>query len=319
MAASPGARPGGRAHDSVLLLAFGGPVRAHDVRPFLDNVLRGKPVPKERYEEVVRHYEEVGGASPLHRLTFAQADGLREILTREGPDLPVYVGMRHWDPFIADTLAEMAREGRRRAIGIVLAAHRSAPSWDAYLDAVDGARKRLGNDAPEVDYVPPWSDHPLFVEAVAARTRDALDRIEAERRAAARMVFTAHSIPVALSAAAGYAEGLARTAALVAQRLGIDGWSLAYTSRSGNPREPWLEPDISDALGALKRGGGRDVVVSPMGFLTDHVEVLYDLDVAARRTAGELGLGFFRAGTAGDHPAFRRLLLALVRDVIARA
>lgn len=319
MAPSPGARPGGRAHDAVLLLAFGGPVRPPDVRPFLDNVLRGKPVPRERYEEVVKHYEEVGGASPLNRLTFAQADGLRALLGREGPDLPVYVGMRHWEPFIAGALAAMAREGRRRAVGIVLAAHRSAPSWDAYLDTVSEARKRLGEEAPDVDYAPPWSDHPLFIEALVSRTREALDRVPAERRAAARLVFTAHSIPAGMSVAAGYAEGLARTAALIAAGLGVDGWSLAYTSRSGSPRDPWLEPDIAEALGALKQGGARDVVVSPMGFLTDHVEVLYDLDVAARRTAGELGLGFVRAGTAGDHPAFLRLLLALVRDVIARA
>jgi ferrochelatase len=311
--------PGGTGHDAVLLLAFGGPVRPGDVRPFLDHVLRGKPVPKDRYEEVVRHYEEVGGASPLNRLTFAQAEGLRDLLARDGPALPVYVGMRHWEPFIAETLAAMAREGRRRAVGIVLAAHRSAASWEAYLDAVAEARTRLGEEAPEIDYAPPWSDHPLLIEALAARTLAALDRVPAERRAGAGLVFTAHSIPIAMSAAAGYAEGLSRTGTLVAERLGIGAWSLAYTSRSGNPRDPWLEPDIGEALQELRRGGTRDVVLSPIGFLTDHVEVLYDLDVAACRTAGELGLGFFRAGTAGDHPAFLQLLLALVRDVIARA
>ncbi|HEV8702328.1 MAG TPA: ferrochelatase [Candidatus Polarisedimenticolia bacterium] len=313
------AASGGTGHDAVLLLAFGGPVGPRDVRPFLDNVLRGKPIPKERYEEVVRHYEEVGGASPLNRLTFAQAEGLRDLLARDGPGLPVYVGMRHWEPFIAETLTAMAREGRRRAVGIVLAAHRSAVSWDAYLDAVAEARNRLGAEAPEIDFVPPWSDHPLFIEALAARTLEALDRVPADRRAGASLVFTAHSIPIAMSAAAGYAEGLARTGTGVAERLGIRAWSLAYTSRSGNPRDPWLEPDVGEALQGLRRGGSRDVVLSPIGFLTDHVEVLYDLDVAARRVAGELGLGFFRAGTAGDHPAFLQLLRALVRDVIARA
>lgn len=319
MAASHGARLGGHAHDAVLLLAFGGPVRPQDVRPFLDHVLRGKPVPKERYEEVVRHYEEVGGVSPLNRLTLEQAAGLRDLLAREGPDLPVYVGMRHWEPFLAETLAVMAREGRRRAVGIVLAAHRSAASWDAYLDAAAEGQKRLGDRAPRIDYAPSWSEHPLFVESLAARTLEALDRVPSERRPVARLVFTAHSIPSGMSAESGYAEGLSRTAARVAERLGIGAWSLAYTSRSGNPKDPWLEPDIGEALAGIRRDGGSDVVVSPIGFLTDHVEVLYDLDVAAHRTAGELGLGFFRAGTAGSHPAFLRLLLTLVRDVIATA
>ena len=315
MAASPGRDP----HDSVLLLAFGGPVRPADVRPFLDNVLRGKPVPRERYEEVVRHYEEVGGASPLNRLTFAQAGALRDLLAREGPALPVYVGMRHWEPFIAETLAAMAREGQRRAIGIVLAAHRSPASWEAYLRAVSEAQETLGVAAPAVDYAAPWSDHPLFLEALAARTLEALRAVPAERRAGARVVFAAHSIPVEMSRRAGYGEGLSRTAGLVAERLGIGAWTLAYTSRSGNPQDPWLEPDIGDALRELRRGGARDVVVSPIGFVSDHVEVLYDLDMAARRTAVEIGLGFFRAGTAGDHPAFTRLLSSLARDVIARA
>jgi len=314
-----GALPAGTAHDSVLLLAFGGPVRPQDVRPFLDHVLRGKPVPKERYEEVVRHYEDVGGASPLNRLTLAQAAGLRDLLAREGPDLPVYVGMRHWEPFVAETLAAMAHEGRRRAVGIVLAAHRSAASWDPYLETAAEGQERLGDRAPRIDYAPSWSEHPLFVEALADRTLEAFERVPVERRAGARLVFTAHSIPAGMSAAAGYAEALSRTAARVAERLAIGAWSMAYTSRSGNPRDPWLEPDIAEALAAIRRDGARDVVVSPIGFLTDHVEVLYDLDVAARRTAGELGLGFFRAGTAGSHPAFLRLLLALVRDVIAAA
>ncbi len=313
------APPGGDPHDAVLLLAFGGPVRPGDVRPFLENVLRGKPVPRERYEEVVRHYEEVGGASPLNRLTFAQAGALRDLLAREGPALPVYVGMRHWEPLIAETLAAMAREGRRRAVGIVLAAHRSPVSWEAYLRAVAEAQKTLGEAAPAVDYAASWSDHPLFLEALAARTLEALRAVPAERRDGARLVFTAHSIPAEMSQRAGYGEGLSRTAGLLAERLGIGVWTLAYTSRSGNPQDPWLEPDIGDALRELRRGGARDVVVSPIGFVSDHVEVLYDLDIAARRTAGEIGLGFFRAGTAGDHPAFTRLLSTLVRDVIARA
>jgi ferrochelatase len=306
-------------HDSVLLLAFGGPTRPREVRPFLDNVLRGKPIPNERYEEIVRHAEEVGGASPLNRLTFEQAKALRDLLAREGPSLPVYVGMRHWDPYIADTLAAMAREGRRRAVGLVLAAHRSPPSWEAYLGTVDEARKRVGETAPVIDYIPEWSDHPLFIEALAARTAAAIASVPEARRAAARIVLTAHSIPAEMAERSGYADRLKRTASLLGERLNARAWSLAYTSRSGRPSDPWLEPDIGDELRTLKQGGARDVVVCPIGFVSDHVEVLYDLDIAARKTAGELGIGFFRAGTAGDHPSFTLMMAALVREVAARA
>jgi protoporphyrin/coproporphyrin ferrochelatase len=306
-------------HDSILLLAFGGPESPEDVRPFLDHVLEGKPIPRERYEEVVRHYEEVGGGSPLNRLTLEQAAALRDLLAREGPPLPVYVGMRHWDPFIADTLATMSRAGMRRAVGLVLAAHRCDASWDAYLRAVDEARQRLGPEAPAVDYVAPWSDHPLFIEALRDRTSAAIETVPAARRSDARLVFTAHSIPIAMAERSGYASSLKRTATLLAGRLEPRPWSLAFTSRSGRPSDPWLEPDIGDALRALKGEGARDVVVSPIGFVSDHVEVLYDLDIAARRAADDLGIGFFRAPTAGDHPSFTRMLAALVREVAARA
>ncbi len=303
-------------HDAVLLLAFGGPTKRMEVRPFLDNVLRGRPIPKERYEEVVRHYEEVGGVSPINRLTLAQAAALRDRLDSEGPRIPVYVGMRHWEPYVAQTLETMVREGRRRAVGLVLAAHRCAASWEAYLRAVSDARSRLGEAAPPVDYVAPWSDHPGFIEAAAARTSDALQAVPARRRGAAEVVFTAHSVPVEMSRRASYAESIARSARLVGERLGLVSWSLAYTSRSGHPADPWLEPDIADALRALRHRAVRDVVVSPIGFVSDHVEVLYDLDIAARRVADEIGIGFVRAGTAGDHPAFTQMMLDLVRDVI---
>ena len=304
--------------DAVLLLAFGGPTRPEEIRPFLDNVLRGKPVPKERYEEVVRHYEAVGGASPITRLTFRQAEGLKRLLEQGGPALPVYVGMRHWNPTIAETLASMARDGRRRAATVVLAPHPSRASWEAYREAVDAAARPLGAEAPAIDYASPWFEHPLFIEAIASRVREAFERIPSDRRAGAALIYTAHSIPVAMSEASGYAAGLARTAALAGQALGIASWSVAYQSRSGSPREPWLEPDIADALREAHGAGARDAVVAPIGFVSDHVEVLYDLDIAARAAAAEAGLGFFRAGTVGDHPSFLGMLAALVRDLIAR-
>jgi len=309
---------GAPAHDSVLLIGFGGPTRREEIRPFLDHVLRGKRIPKDRYEEVVRHYDEVGGASPFNRLTFAQAQALRLLLSRDGPRLPVYVGLRHWEPYIADTLTEMAHEGLRRAVGVVLAAHRSPASWEAYVADVDEARGGLGDSAPFIDYVASFSDHPLFIEALADRTSAAIASVPAARRVGAALVFTAHSIPSGMAERSGYTASLMRTADLVAARLDGRSWSLAFTSRSGNPSDAWLEPEIGDALRSLRRDGVKDVVVSPIGFLSDHVEVLYDLDIAARRAADDVGIGFYRARTAGDHPSFTGMLASLVRDVVAR-
>jgi ferrochelatase len=302
------------AFDAVLLLAYGGPTGPDEIRPFLDGVLRGRPVPPARYEQVVRNYLAVGGASPIARLTLAQADGLRAALADGGPELPVYVGMRHWHPFIADTLRTMTGDGRRRAAGIILAPHPSEVSREGYTRAVDEARARIGAQAPAVDYVPDWSEHALFIEAVADRLAAAIAAVPEDRRRDAALVFTAHSIPVPMARASGYADRVARTAALVCRRLGLGAWSIAWQSRSGNPADPWLEPDILDHLKVVAGRGARDVVVAPIGFVTDHVEVLYDLDIAAREAARGLGLGFHRAGTVGDHPAFMQLLAHLVRQ-----
>ncbi len=305
-------------HDSVLLMAFGGPSCPEDVRPFLDNVLRGRPVPKERFEEVVRHYEAVGGRSPITRLTLRHAGALADLLRREGPALPVHVGMRFWEPFIADALGRMAGQGLRRAVTVVLAPHPSHASWEGYQEAVDAARAGLGTRAPAVDYADPFFEHPRFIEAIAARLSEALARVPDERRAAAAVVFTAHSIPSLMQGASRYAETVRRTAELASGVAGVVSWSIAYQSRSGRPTDPWLEPDIGESIRHLAQGGARDVVVAPIGFVSDHVEVLYDLDIAARAVADGVGVGFVRAGTVGDHPAFVRMLADLVRGVAAR-
>ena len=299
--------------DAVLLVAFGGPTRPEEIRPFLDNVLRGRPVPPERYEEVVQHYIEVGGASPLSRLTAQQAEGLERILRDEGPALPVFVGMRHWHPFLGETLAGMAARGLRRAVGIVLAPHPSPASREAYFRAATEAQRRVGAGAPSIDFVSPWPDHPLFLESLAARLEEALGTLPDARRQAAAILFTAHSIPVAMSDASGYEASLRKTAEGVGRACGRPAWRLVFQSRSGNPDEAWLEPDILRALEEAAGQGVRDVVVAPIGFVSDHVEVLYDLEIAARRHAASLGLGFTRASTPGDHPAFLRLLADLVR------
>jgi protoporphyrin/coproporphyrin ferrochelatase len=300
-------------HDAVLLIAFGGPEGMDDVRPFLANVLRGRRVPPERIEEVIHHYELFDGRSPLLELTRRQAQALQADLAVRGPGIPVYVGMRNWAPYLHDTLTRMRADGVQRALGIVMAPHRSYSSWDQYLENVAEARAGLAGGAPEVDYAGPWFEHPGFIEAQADRVAAALSVIPAEHREDAALIFTAHSIPSAMACKAPYADQLATSARLVAARLGRSRWSVAYQSRSGDPRVPWLEPDINDAIRSLARDAGRAVVVVPIGFVVDHMEVLYDLDTEARRTARDGGMAFFRAGTVMDHPAFIRMLGDVVR------
>ena len=296
--------------DAVLLLAFGGPTRPEDIRPFLANVTRGRAIPADRLEAVVRHYEDIGGRSPLNELTFRQAELLRRAVGR----LPVYVGMRNWSPYIADTLGRMTMDGVRRAVAIVLSPHASEASRERYVDAVDAARAALGARAPALVYPASWHVHPRFVAASGERVRAAVATLPAAAQDDAVVVFTAHSIPVASARTSPYEREIEETARAVAQALGIARWQVAYQSRSGNPREPWLEPDVNDALRALAATGVRAVVVAPIGFVCDHVEVLYDLDVAARETAARLGLAFARAGTVNDHPEFIAMLADVARS-----
>ena len=305
------------AADAVLLIAFGGPTRAEEVRPFLANVLRGRPVPPERVEEVVRHYEAIGGRSPLRDLTFRQAQRLEAELAATGPALRVYVGMRHWEPYLADTLARMAADGRRRAVAVILSPHASEASRERYMEEVAAASAALGPRAPEVRYAGAWHTHPLFMTAVADAATAALVTLPAARRAAAVLVFTAHSVPVAMAARSPYVAEVTASARAVAEQLGRSRWQVAYQSRSGSRRESWLEPDVNEALRALAAEGRRDVVVVPVGFVCDHVEVLYDLDVEARATARASGLGFARASTVNDHPLFIRMLAEVVAAAAA--
>lgn len=283
-----------------------------EVRPFLANVLRGRSVPPERIEEVVRHYELIGGRSPLNELTARQADALRALLDRQGPRLPVYVGMRNWTPYLQETLAAMQRDGVRRALGVILAAQQSDAGWSRYQRDVAEAHAALGGAAPEVEFAPGWHAHPLFIEAVADRASRALAAIPAERRNGVRLVFTAHSIPTAMAAEAPYEAQLGDAAGQVAHRLGFPEYALAYQSRSGNPREPWLGPDILEIVRGLAARGAGDLLVVPIGFVCDHVEVLYDLDVEAKQAADAAGIGFIRAPTVNDHPTFIRMLAAVI-------
>jgi ferrochelatase len=302
--------------DSVLLVAFGGPTAPHEIRPFLEIVTRGRGIPAERLEEVAHHYEQMpGGRSPLAELTFAQARGLELALAASGPALPVFVGMRNWHPFLHETLAEMADKGVRRALGIILSPLRTEASWDRYVQDVAEARARV-KGAPEVGFAPPWFENSRFVAAVADRARAALAEVPAEARAWTPLVFTAHSVPTAMADMSPYVSDLTAAVRAVVRRLGHPRWSIAYQSRSGSPRQPWLEPDIGEVLRRLAADGERHAVVVPIGFVCDHVEVLYDLDVEARRLAAGAGLALHRAAAVNDHPEFVAMLADLVRGAL---
>lgn len=291
-------------YDALLLLSFGGPEGPDDVMPFLENVTRGRGVPRERLLEVAEHYAHFGGKSPL-------PEQVRDLRARLAGviDLPIWIGHRNWKPFLEDTLREMRDAGVRRAIGFVTSAFSSYSGCRQYLEDIERARGAVGEDAPEVDKIRPFYDHPRYVEAVAANVRAVL-----AEGSSAHLVFTAHSIPHAMADGCDYARQLAEASRLVAETVGAASHSLAYQSRSGPPTVPWLEPDIADELRALHARGVRDVVLCPIGFVSDHVEVLYDLDVEARATAEELGLGLRRAVTASTHPAFLRMIAELIDE-----
>ncbi|HWM78267.1 MAG TPA: ferrochelatase, partial [Methylomirabilota bacterium] len=257
-------------YDSVLLIAFGGPEKPEDIWPFLEIVTAGRQIPPERIEEVAHHYEAIGGRSPLNELTRRQAEGLRRLLVLEGITTPVYVGMRNWHPFLLETLAEMRDRGHRRALGIILSSFQTEASWERYVADVAAAREKLGAGAPEVVYAPAWAEHPLFIDAMVARAADALDEVPSRKREDALLIFTAHSVPVAMASGSPYARQLEAAALVIALRLDHPHWRIAYQSRSGAPSDAWLEPDVCDVLRGAKGQGIEDVVIVPIGFVCDH-------------------------------------------------
>jgi protoporphyrin/coproporphyrin ferrochelatase len=304
------ASPVAGACQAVMLIGFGGPTAEAEVRPFLDRVLAGRPIPRERYEEVVRHYETLGSRSPYNEITMRQAAAVQDRLQRMGIRAPVVAGFRYMPPFCDDILHELKQRGIRRALGFVLAAHRCEASWDRYVDEIKLACERLGSDALEFQYPLPWHTEAGFVEAVADRTSAALERLGASRRKRAGLIFTAHSIPLAMGGRAEYVAQLNESARLIAEQLERDSWTLAFQSRSGSRRDPWLEPDIKEVLRTF---AGSEVAIVPLGFLCDHVEVLYDLDIEAAEAAREAGVTMVRAATVGEHPEFIRMIADIAR------
>jgi ferrochelatase len=301
--------------DAILLLSFGGPDRIDEVMPFLENVLRGRNVPRERMLEVAEHYYHFGGKSPINDQNRALMAALREVLAAEGPDLPLYWGNRNWHPLLADTLRQMAADGVRRAFAFVTSAYSSYSGCRQYLEDIARARESIGTAVPEVLKLRVFYNHPGFIEPVADRVRAALERIPAERRAAAALVFTAHSVPMAMAETSRYVQQVEEACRLVAERLGPTQYRLVFQSRSGAPGQPWLGPDVLEYLRELDASGApRDVVLAPIGFISDHMEVVYDLDTEALQLCEQLGLNMVRAQTVSADPRFAAMIRELVLE-----
>jgi ferrochelatase len=303
--------------DALLVLSFGGPEGPDEVRPFLENVTRGRGVPPERLDEVEQHYRHFGGVSPINARN-------RELIAaiEKRAELPVYFGNRNWHPLVEDTLAEMARAGVRRALVFATSAYGGYSACRQYHEDIARARQAVGPAAPELVKLRHFFDHPRFVEANADAVRAARAQLPPALAGDARLVFTAHSVPTAADATSGppaegghrYSRQVGEAARLVAEAVQAERYDVVWQSRSGPPQVPWLAPDIVDHLDALHQQGVAAVVIAPIGFVSDHVEVVWDLDHEARERAEQLGMGFARAATAGPDPRFADMVLELVTE-----
>ena len=301
-----------RTYDALLYLSFGGPEGPDEVMPFLEHAVRGRGVPRERLEEVAQHYLRFGGVSPINEQNRAVIAALRERI-----DLPIYWGNRNSQPFINDAMQQMADDGVTHAISIVTSAFSSYSGCRQYREDIAMAQQAAGSGAPKVDKLRVFFNHPGFIEPQIEKANAALEEIPDDRRAAAHVAFTAHSIPTTMAETSSYVEQLIEASRLVSEATGDHPWELVYQSRSGSPHVPWLEPDITEHLEKLAAEGATDVVVVPIGFVSDHMEVQFDLDVEAAEAAESLGLNMMRAGTVGTHPAYIDMIVELVNERMA--
>lgn len=308
--------------DAVILIGFGGPEKPEDVAPFLEDVTRGKNIPPERLLLVAKQYEKIGGVSPFNRLTKEQAAALEKVLKSRGLEIPVHVGFAHSNPRIGDTLAELSKQEKTKLFAIVMAPHRSPASYDKYVKKVDEALSDLkakGSSVPQVTYAPEWHTRTGFIQALAQRINDGYAQLtpEEKERHRAELICVAHSIPRVMAMDSGYSKQFEETAQHVTQRVGMPYYQTAFTSRSGRPEEPWLEPDLVGFIDRRTYETLSACVIAPIGFLVDHVEVLYDIDVLAEDKAKWKGLHMVRAKTVGTHPSFIAMLSSLVEEAIA--
>ncbi len=307
-------------YDALLIVSFGGPEGPDDVLPFLANVLRGRNVPQERMLEVAEHYYEFGGRSPINDQNRALIAALEKELADCGPSLPIYWGNRNWHPLLADTIGRMARDGVRRALAFVTSAYSSYSSCRQYRENIAAAKAVVGPGAPQIDKLRAFFNHPGFIDPMIENTRTALDRIPADHRQSAELIFTAHSIPVAMATSCRYEEQLREACRVVANGIGRADWDLVYQSRSGPPQQSWLEPDIGAFIETRhEQRSIKDVVIVPVGFISDHMEVVYDLDKEVRRLCERLGINMVRGATVGTHPRFVQMIRELIEERMAES
>lgn len=303
-------------YDALLVVSFGGPEGMDDVMQFLENVVRGRNVPRERLLGVAHHYEMFDGVSPINQQNRNLIAALKEELRVNGPSLPIYWGNRNWHPMLSDTVREMCSDRIKNALAFVTSAYSSFSSCRQYRQNIADAQASVGPGAPQIEKLRAFYNHPLFVEANVDRIRAAFSQLNGEVE---HLAFTAHSIPESMAAKCDYAAQLEETARLIAETLDVQNWKVVYQSRSGSPSQPWLGPDICEHLKQLEREGVRNVVVAPIGFVSDHMEVVYDLDVEAHQLAQEMGMNLVRAATAGTHPYFVKMIRELILERVDNA
>jgi ferrochelatase len=311
------------AYDSFLLVSFGGPEGPDDVMPFLENVLRGKPVPRERMLEVAEHYKHFGGVSPINAQNRALLEAIEQEFQQSGIDLPIYWGNRNWHPLLADTLRQMREDGRKRALAFFTSMFSCYSGCRQYRENIAGAQSEVGDGAPLVEKVRMGFNHPGFIAAMADSVKQATESLQSAATPSADLettvLFTAHSIPMSMSDHCDYVKQLNESCRLVADACGLNRWRLVYQSRSGPPQQPWLEPDICDTI-AQMHGEQQltSVVVAPIGFISDHMEVLFDLDEEAAKACQDRGIPFARAATVGTDPRFVGMIRELVEERLGR-
>lgn len=305
-------------YDALLIVSFGGPEKPDDVMPFLENVLRGRNVPRERMLEVAEHYYHFGGKSPLNDQVRELIAAITPELKARGIELPVYWGNRNWHPMLADTMQQMVDDGVKNCLALVLAAYSSYSSCRQYRENVMQACDTVGENAPQVDKIRVFYNHPDFIAANAQHLQAAIEQFPVNKRDTIHVAYTAHSIPSSMAATCDYEKQLTETCRLVSEAAGIseDYWKLVYQSRSGRPQDPWLDPDICDYIADLAEQGVQNLIILPIGFLSDHLEVMFDLDEEAKQAAEKLGMKMVRAATVGTHPRFVGMLCELIQERI---
>lgn len=298
---------------AVLLIGYGGPEKPEDIIPFLKNVASGSSIPEDRLKEVAHHYELIGGKSPLNALTKKQAKKLKNFLSEDGYEIPIFIGMRNWHPFIYDSVKKIAELGVSRVIGVIMTLHQCDASWQRYQRDVSEAVARLKTEIKFI-YTEPLFDNPLFIESSSNQIRKCLEKINGSEWENTKLIFTAHSIPVKMAEASPYVSQFEKSARLVAENLQHKNWMTAYQSRSGSPSTSWLEPDICDVIEELGNKGIKNIVVQAIGFVCDHVEVLFDIGIEARETAEKTGVNLQVANTVNDDGLFIRA----IRDEVVK-